>query len=517
MKRFLSLVLCLTLLLSAVPMTVSAKTYNDGAFEYEKINSSSAAKIVKYNGLDDTLIIPETLGGLPVVAIADGAVECTNGVQVESVSIPKYLSSFSADVFYGNHSLKTIELDEENTSFCLVDGVLYDSSMGRLVLYPAMSEAKEFTVPEGVKVIGSAAFYHAQNLEYVCFPDTLTTIAPAKTNLFGAFEDCVKLSLLNIPTSVKTIGDYAFMGCISLEQVNIPRSSLKERTIGLGAFLNCPKLESVRLFDCVKTVEAEAFGYVSALNGEGMMTSTQVESFTIYGISENEGGGKYAVDNDLDFVKMSVKSDFFFSDISLIGPEEELSVVSGVSAMLGKVPETMNSLFLDLPMAYMTFDLIAASGKEIPTSFADEVFYSVPVPSVLDTNSGVYVFAVDLSALERGECPVTFVPSYLGNSVDTWGYEMQRLMFSAKENQSFLFVSGVPTPGLIAIEEVPSAEPTVSDLTALAKFLGGSPIALNYLNCDLNGDGKVDVADLTGLAKLLADWDGPLYSFGVKC
>ncbi|MBQ2731342.1 MAG: leucine-rich repeat domain-containing protein [Clostridia bacterium] len=516
MKRFWSFSLAFAMLVSCAVFPIdAAKYYDEGAFKYEKISSGTAAKIVEYNGLDDALVIPETLGGLPVVAIADGAVECTNGVQIESVFLPKYLADFSADVFYGNHSLKTIELDEENTAFVLKDGVLYNENMGKLILYPAMLDAKEFVIPEGVQVIGAAAFYHAQNLERVYFPDTLKTISPAQTNLFGAFENCTGLTKLDIPTSVRTIGDYAFMGCTSLETVNIPRSSHKDRTIGLGAFLNCPNLLSVHLFDCIKSVEAESFGYISALNGGDAMTTSRVEGFTIYGIRENEGGGKYAVENGFDFVKMSVKSDFFFSDASVIGPEADLSCISGVSASYSSVPSGLRDMFFDLSAAYLTFEFIAASGKEIPSVFSEEVFYSVPAPSELSDELPVYVFAVETDEY-TGRLTLNLVQSYLTTSVDTWGDPAQRLLFSAKENRSFLFVCGEPTPGLVVRSDEPSTEPSLGDLTEMAKFLGGMDAAVNYLNCDLTGEGQVEVGDLTVLAKVLSGWDEPMYAFASK-
>ena len=65
-----------------------------------------------------------------------------------------------------------------------------------------------------------------------------------------------------IPSSVKKIGDYAFMGCESLESVVIP-SSVTE--IGTQAFSSCSSLESVEIPPSVKKIGVNAFAYCTSL------------------------------------------------------------------------------------------------------------------------------------------------------------------------------------------------------------------------------------------------------------
>lgn len=58
----------------------------------------------------------------------------------------------------------------------------------------------------------------------------------------NCFSDCIKLSKINIPPTVKKIGDYAFSGCSSLKEIEIP-SSVK--TIGLKAISDCDNLSKL--------------------------------------------------------------------------------------------------------------------------------------------------------------------------------------------------------------------------------------------------------------------------------
>ena len=39
-----------------------------------------------------------------------------------------------------------------------------------------------------------------------------------------SFEDCTKLTNINIPDSVRSIGDFAFCGCTNLASISIPDS-----------------------------------------------------------------------------------------------------------------------------------------------------------------------------------------------------------------------------------------------------------------------------------------------------
>lgn len=60
----------------------------------------------------------------------------------------------------------------------------------------------------------------------------------------NCFKDCIKLTEITIPSSVKKIGPYSFNGCKALKIINIP-SSVKE--ICDYAFSNCSSIEHITI------------------------------------------------------------------------------------------------------------------------------------------------------------------------------------------------------------------------------------------------------------------------------
>lgn len=71
-----------------------------------------------------------------------------------------------------------------------------------------------------------------------------------------AFKDCNKITQINIPASVKSIGDNAFESCTSLEKIVIAGSSC---TIGEAAFLYCSSLKDITLPSALKTINDDTF------------------------------------------------------------------------------------------------------------------------------------------------------------------------------------------------------------------------------------------------------------------
>ncbi|MCD8069279.1 MAG: leucine-rich repeat domain-containing protein [Lachnospiraceae bacterium] len=168
-----------------------------------------------------SVVLPDSLETLGVHAFAfDTALEV--------VYIPANLSSVSGmNPFYGC-PLLSISISDENTSFQVIDGVLFTADGRELVSYPAGSTATSYTVPEGAKVIGNAAFHGAQNLETVILPEGLQTVTA------NAFMNCSALESINIPDSVTTVGALSFSGCSSLTEISVPSGAQVSEDVGVS-------------------------------------------------------------------------------------------------------------------------------------------------------------------------------------------------------------------------------------------------------------------------------------------
>ena len=86
------------------------------------------------------------------------------------------------------------------------------------------------TSEKGVTNIGDYAFYDCVNLTKVTLPPTLKKIGAQ------AFADCAKLTDIDLSeTAVESVGDYAFNGCTALTKISFPETL---KTIGKRAFLS---------------------------------------------------------------------------------------------------------------------------------------------------------------------------------------------------------------------------------------------------------------------------------------
>ena len=105
-------------------------------------------------------------------------------------------------------------------------------------------------VPSSVTSIGSFAFYGCTSLASITIPNSVTSIG------ISAFTDCTGLTSVTIPNSVTNIGDNAFYYCTGLTSMNIPDSVT---SIGSFAFYGCTGLASITIPDSVTSIGSQAF------------------------------------------------------------------------------------------------------------------------------------------------------------------------------------------------------------------------------------------------------------------
>ena len=96
-------------------------------------------------------------------------------------------------------------------------GVKYSKDWKRLLKAPAGLKG-EYSIREGVKVIGNSAFEKCYSLTSINISNSVTNIGDK------AFSECKLLTNIDIPNSVTNIGNGAFSWCDSLTKIIIPRS-----------------------------------------------------------------------------------------------------------------------------------------------------------------------------------------------------------------------------------------------------------------------------------------------------
>jgi hypothetical protein len=159
---------CKSLEMVRLPNTLTE--LGEGAFRYSKALKSIA--------------IPAGVTTIP----ADTFDNCT---ALTEVALPDTVTTISQHAFSECNSLERIELSENNPYFRVVDGILYDRALTKLILcLPSV---------QGNLVI----------------PDGVTTISDY------AFSRCVGLNSVVVPESVTSLGTYTFINCTKLETVTL--------------------------------------------------------------------------------------------------------------------------------------------------------------------------------------------------------------------------------------------------------------------------------------------------------
>ena len=215
MKRFLSVLLSLTMLLTCVPLgavSVSAATMENGLV-YE-IANGEVTITGHTDDLPAELVIPDTIGGYPVTAIA---CEAFQGCPfLTSVVISRSVTLINDYAFRGCTALS--EIIFLNSTTLIGEAAFYDTAYyndpanwDQDVLYidNHLIEAKQsltgsYAIKEGTLTIAVCAFDYCSSLTSVSIPDSVTHIQVL------AFSDCSALTSLTIPKSVTFIGNLAF-------------------------------------------------------------------------------------------------------------------------------------------------------------------------------------------------------------------------------------------------------------------------------------------------------------------
>ena len=112
------------------------------------------------------------------------------------------------------------------------------------------------TIPSSVTSIGDFAFFSATALTSVTIPNSVTSIG------IFAFNNAFALTSVTIGNSVTSIGDFAFTNAFSLTSVTIPNSVT---SIGIFAFNNATALTSVTIGNSVTSIGIFAFNNATAL------------------------------------------------------------------------------------------------------------------------------------------------------------------------------------------------------------------------------------------------------------
>lgn len=250
MKRLLSLILIVSLMMTAMPMGVSAasQVYQSGEWSYTLSNDK--ATLTAYAGHAASVTIPSAVDGYTVVRLESNMFQ--GRLELTAVTMPDTVETLGTGVFKGCTSLSQVILSKGLKS--IGEASFGNCTALKAITIPASLESCGFYGPWGGSVfagcgnlqsvsfetgtthIATGLFYNA-HIRQITIPSTVTEI---KDN---AFVNC-PLTAVTIPDSVTVLGINAFRGCTSLSKVTLSKNL---KSMGEGAFAENPSLTTIEI------------------------------------------------------------------------------------------------------------------------------------------------------------------------------------------------------------------------------------------------------------------------------
>ncbi len=244
-----ALLICICLLFSGCGAVSTFLGIEGDEIEYTVENGEATVTGVPNKMTITKIVIPDEYEGIPVTKIADFSV--VNLEYVTEIHIGKNVKEISPWALENNQNVTKITVDENNESFCDVDGVLFTKDMKTLLFYPLAKDLvdtkdengndiqiSEYSIPDGVETIRTKAFYKCGKITKVVIPDSVKNIEEK------AFFRCWSLKDLTLSQKVEVIGKDAFGFCSAISEINIP-STIKQ--IDTYAFYNCTSLLTINV------------------------------------------------------------------------------------------------------------------------------------------------------------------------------------------------------------------------------------------------------------------------------
>ena len=230
---------------------------NADPLTYEVVGDTVTIKDCKETA-SGAMAIPSIYEGKPVTSIGDWAFYgCT---KLTSATIPDSVTGIGYAAFSKCGSLKSIDVGEGNTEYSSEDGVLFDKNKTVLIHFPA-GKGGHYTIPDGVTSIGDHAFIKCISLTSVTIPDSVTSIGAL------AFRDCFGLKSVRIPDSITNIKMGAFSSCSNLTSIIFEGNA---PLIGTGAFFGVSE-------DAKIIVYAGATGFGETFEGLPVIIQKKLE------------------------------------------------------------------------------------------------------------------------------------------------------------------------------------------------------------------------------------------------
>lgn len=447
-----------------------------------------------------------------------------------SVSVPSSVVNISEDAFQWIDALKEIKVDEANTVYSDIDGVLCSKTKTVLFRYPN-SKGKTYTVPNTIKKIYDRAFSYCPELETVVFPasvisigidvfdrradklKSITILNPEPAKLENSFDVSEDVFILVPKQSVNR-----YRNTSRWQELNIKAIGSIVENITIGAAELTLEVGSESQLQCTVLPET-AENKTVTWNTTDANVVTVDEMGNLIAVSEGEAVVS-ATTNDGTNLVANCKIKVVGAKATDINQFKDVIYVENTKAFIGKNATLSIRMKHETDVAGFQFNMLLPEGfsiKKISRGEGisgldenDENIYTFKSSDKKDGSRFFLCYSVTNTAMPKGDIEIAKVEVNVPENIEAGEYGVilkKEEMSFGTESKKVDFVNSMFTVADCILGDVnKDGIITVSDITSLGQYLiDNDDTVINKAAADANGDGEVTVGDITTIATMIIE------------
>lgn len=280
----------------ATPITVDSENSAFSAIEGVLYNKSQTLLYQVPTSKTGDFIVPSTVTTINVSAM-------NNCSFLTSVFIPQSVTTINGSVF--NSCSAQINVDENNSTYSSIDGVLYNKAKTTLIQVPT-SKTGSYKIPETVTTVGPNSFISCRNITFVSIPQGVTSVGTS------AFAGCVSLKVVRVKAQTPPVITESTLLNINMDSciLQVPSKTVDAYSTATG-WKNFKNIVNV-----LHTYDVSSITYTSAVL-TGVIYSFGLGSYSSHGFCWNTTGNPTLSDNKIDLGTIKTIGGFQHSLLNL--------------------------------------------------------------------------------------------------------------------------------------------------------------------------------------------------------
>lgn len=445
-----------------------------------------------------------------------------------SVSVPSSVVNIGKDAFNDIYALKEIKVDEANTVYSDIDGVLCSKTKTVLLRYPN-SKGKTYTVPNTIKKIYDGAFSYCPELETVVFPASVISFG---NNIFASNSKLKSITIFNPePATLESsfnVSDVFIL--VPKQSVNLYRNTYRWQDMNIKAIGSIAENITMGAAELTLEVGSESQLQCTVLpetaenktvtwNTTDANVVTVDEMGNLIAVSEGEAIVS-ATTNDGTNLVANCKIKVVGAKATDINQFKDVIYVENTKAFIGKNATLSIRMKHETDVAGFQFNMLLPEGfsiKKISRGEGisgldenDENIYTFKTSDKKDGSRFFLCYSVTNTAMPKGDIEIAKVEVNVPENIEAGEYGVilkKEEMAFGTESKKVDFVNSMFTVADCILGDVnKDGIITVSDITSLGQYLiDNDDTVINKAAADANGDGEVTVGDITTIATMIIE------------